>query len=769
MSQRAALAVVVVGWLLLFGPILVQGHVIAAHDNRLELGLAAASDGKVAAASSRKLADHSAIFIPALHQHLRGDAEGWLSTWNPHTQLGRPAAHVSGFSKAFPILRVISWFTDDPYVAYTALVALATLLGCGFAFGLFRELDLHPAAAAFGALLLGVGVFSAFWLTFAMLVWGVCWSTGVLWAVARFVRAPGMGSAIAISFCTYALLLSGYPQQIVWHAYAITGFAAWRLLRTASAATRRGALALGLAAAALAGALATAPVYADLWLTTQASARPSADTAFFLGALPRMSGVSDFAVFVGLLIDAFWFGNPIRDAYPTAFSGPSLTPLPLCLAGLSLLGVLRRRLWPVQLFVVATLVATLVPPVFAIAVEFFGFGLSRFLPLAAGVLPWAVLATYAADHVLRVGVAPRTAAIAVGVPAAIAALAAAGSGLRVDALAVACSASLFAGSWVFLATRNARLLCGVALASVVYYGGSLALSLAPGDLARTSPVVETLERETRGGSRFAKVGHELGLLVPSNQEGVVGLRSVHAYDSLSPAAYQRWAERVSRGGTRDGGRFFRNLADAARIDSPAFALAGVSVVAASRPLDAAAVGPVVAERAGVHFHRTHGPLLLEAIAAIREAPGAAASAGVGLSVSDAKLGASAVRRRIDRDDRLQFEFPADAAHERLLFVSQQFHPHWIASAGARPLEARVVNDFYQGVVVPPGVGAVELRFVPWARFSGIPHLGFAIAGAALVVRWLAGRRSGERAGRRKWRSPHSEPPTNEGPTNGSDR
>lgn len=734
MTPRAALGVVVAGWLLLFAPNLFSGHVIAAHDNRLELGLAGpAPEDSSASGSSRKLSDQSSIFIPALHQQLRGDSSGWLALWNPHTQLGRPTAHVSGFSRAYPILRIIAWFTDRPYVAYTALAALATLIGSGLGFGLFRELGLQPAASAFGGLLLGVGVFSCFWLSFAMFLWGVCWTTGLLWGVARFTDEPSAGSALAIAFCSYLLLLSGYPQQIVWHGYAVAGFAAWRLLTSRRALRARAGVALGLAAAALAGALATAPVYLDLWLTTRASARPAAGTEFFLAALPRVESPADLAVFVGLLIDAFWFGNPIRDAYPAAFSGPSLTPLPLCLAALTLAGGLRRRLWPVHLFVLASLVTTLSPSVFALAIERLGFGLSRFLPLAGGVIPWAVLAAFGADHVLRVGVGPRVAALSAGIPAAVGLAAIATSGLPVDALAVACSAAFFAGSGVFLLTRSRALLCALALASVAYYGASLQLSRPLADVARTSIVVETLARESVDGARYAKVGPELARLVPSNQEGVVGLRSIHAYDSLSSAAYQRWAERVSRGGTSNGGRFFRNLADASRLDSPEFALAGVSVLASLRPLDSDAVGPVVAEVAGLHFQRTRRDVVLAAVTPMRPTRGGSSAGAAQLGVSEASVGAAALRRTLDLDDHLRFEITRQADEERLLFVSQQFHPHWQATAGERELDTLRVNDFFLGVAVPPGVSSLDLRFRPWARYSGIPHFVFAAAATGLLV------------------------------------
>jgi hypothetical protein len=72
--------------------------------------------------------------------------------------------------------------------------------------------------------------------------------------------------------------------------------------------------------------------------------------------------------------------------------------------------------------------------------------------------------------------------------------------------------------------------------------------------------------------------------------------------------------------------------------------------------------------------------------------------------------------------------------ETLLFVSQQYHSAWRATAGRRLLRTVRVNQFYQGVLIPPMIGDVELSFHPLVLWSWVPQLFFA-ATATLILVW----------------------------------
>ena len=229
MTHRHALLLLAVVLLAYFGPPLLRGEVIFAHDNRVEMGLPAIPDGD--RISSRKLSDQSSVYIPSLQIQLGGEHEGWISTWNPHPELGRPTYHVSGFSKAFLLTHLYSWFSDDAFVVYTWLAISAVSLSTFFGYGLLRSLRLHPAACAAGALWLGMGITVVFWLTFVMLIWGICWTLALLWGVTVFLRRPGWPCWLGISFSVHALFMTGYPQHIVWQGYLLSGYVAFGLIR----------------------------------------------------------------------------------------------------------------------------------------------------------------------------------------------------------------------------------------------------------------------------------------------------------------------------------------------------------------------------------------------------------------------------------------------------------------------------------------------------------------------------------------------------------
>ena len=74
--------------------------------------------------------------------------------------------------------------------------------------------------------------------------------------------------------------------------------------------------------------------------------------------------------------------------------------------------------------------------------------------------------------------------------------------------------------------------------------------------------------------------------------------------------------------------------------------------------------------------------------------------------------------------------------ETLLFLSQQYHSAWRATAHNRLLRAVRVNNFYQGVIVPSFTDEIELSFRPFVIWSWIAQLLFLATAAALLLRAL---------------------------------
>jgi hypothetical protein len=371
---------------------------------------------------------------------------------------------------------------------------------------------------------------------------------------------------------------------------------------------------------------------------------------------------------------------------------------------------------------------TLCKPLYAFGVEHLLLGMSRHAPMAAAHVPVGVLAALGAERVLA-GVSGRRALALALVPA----LAALPGGLvgwsELDPAGVAVGLALFFGALAFVWTRSRLLLLALGAATVAAGLSRLELARPLAETRVGSGLVDRIRSETGDGSRYAWVGEEyVGALHP-NQEALHDLRSVHSNNSLSSRAYHRWMRRTFGVRPVMYGRLFARLPHGAWLDPAALSWTGVSLVLSVGSLPAG-IAREVGRVEALRLWRLEQPARLEAQLArfSRDEPGRASVSG---PLGNAP--ALAVRRTLDLDDALAFQTtPAD--RPTLLFVSQQHHPQWRATSGGAPLETVVVNDFYQGVLLPPGTRRVELAFRPWVRWSWVPQAALAAAALALTVR-----------------------------------
>ncbi|MGH7197319.1 MAG: hypothetical protein ACREH5_01065, partial [Candidatus Omnitrophota bacterium] len=62
-----------------------------------------------------------------------------------------------------------------------------------------------------------------------------------------------------------------------------------------------------------------------------------------------------------------------------------------------------------------------------------------------------------------------------------------------------------------------------------------------------------------------------------------------------------------------------------------------------------------------------------------------------------------------------------------------FHPSWRARAKGFTLPTVKVNNFYQGVRIPPETSEVTLEFKPFVRWMWLPQFLFLGAGGAWLL------------------------------------
>jgi hypothetical protein len=202
---------------------------------------------------------------------------------------------------------------------------------------------------------------------------------------------------------------------------------------------------------------------------------------------------------------------------------------------------------------------------------------------------------------------------------------------------------------------------------------------------------------------------------------------VNSYDSLSSRRYQELVKRWSSAGTLTYGRYFKVVNSNQALTDPEFLLSNVGLILSAHPLASDRLR-LAAEVEGIKIYQTvAAPIDLQQTTAFRFLENGAADIDAA-QVSKSNL-------RLSRSETLNDYLKIKVTPwpgETLLFVSQQYHPDWRARANKKALQTVVVNDFYQGVILPPNTSEVEFSFRPASWWSWLPQLFFAV-GALLIL------------------------------------
>lgn len=743
MSHRQALGLLLLLQLLYFHRVVLDGEVIFPHNNAAPVCQAPLTDRW---RNYYRFTDHSDFYIPELHQTLHGHGRAWLPTWNPHTELGRPIAQRSGFGMASPYTFLLSLVTRNTLTFYTWLAVGTVCLSGVFFFAFLEALELNAPACLCSAAGLSLGIYNSCWLTFPMYLSTICWSAALLWLVTVFIRRPTWAIGLGISFATYSLLVTGYPQFIVFQVYVLASFILLRLAQTHVSWIPRLRIFSRLTALAVTGAIMAAPVYLDLAVDAVRSNRGPMGPKLAFSILDIYCNYHDFSElskFLSLVYDTFWYGNPLDDTYPFKnkfeFLGLSFTPLYSSLLLVSLfLSKRRPEIWLWQGIGVVCLIGTLWPTAYWFAICHLGFHLSQFEMLRGATIPAFVVAGYTVDVILREGI-PRRALACGSVAAAW--------GWCLLACCYRAPVPLHAGYAVIggmltvatvalLWSRNPQLLNGLVAITVCAYGYRLMLTRPADTIHLNSPFVDKIRAALPEGARFAKCGKDTVGLIAHNQECLLGLQSIHSFSSLVPSGYSRLAERLSVAGTGVMGIYNGYVEPPSRLDEPILSYCGLGLVLSKQALD-----PKQFRQVDEFFSvKLYQPI---------EPPTLHAQLPLAIEADESRIQFSGPLTAQPRqpvqlvgafDDWRRYRLIRSES-PTVLFVSQQYHPNWKATSGGKTLRTIEVNDFFQGVVVPPGVEEITMEFRPWCLWSWLPWPCYAAAGVGCFAAGLRRRRS----------------------------
>jgi hypothetical protein len=729
----------------LFFPFLFLGEVTAPHLQYQEVGLEN-SNLESRSLKNRKFSDYSNAYIPEISTHLNGSGSGWLSLWTDKNGLGRPVYQISGFSPAYLPSWVIARFTTDPWRFITTL-SLLTCLFAGYFIILFcGEINLAPLAGLIAGTSLTASPLFMYWLTFPMFpaVW--CWSAGVLWSITRLSKKPDLIGWGALAFSGYSLLMTAYPQPVVFHAYLLGGYGFYLAYRKLQDSPREMMRFVTLAiSAVIIGAALASPVYRDLAVLSAESARATPDPSFFTLVLPKFANVADAVRFFVLGTVPELFGNPVASVFPFPYDGLSVTPLIIFFSVIGLLAAFKQT-WGWWLAIIVFCAFAFMHPLYVFGVKYLGFNLSRSTPLGSITLPLTVITAYGVDTLLK-----RT------MPAKLSRAAMISSACVVAAIAVGLSYGITQAvpiRWGMLLlmlllaallaaqhreTRPVLLLTAM-VAVLISISYPLMLRQDRAQIATTSPLVETIRKNLPLRSRFAVAAPGVSAL-PPNTNASFGLASVHSYNSLSPIRYHTLIEALG-GELLTYGRWNRSISP--DYASPMFWMSNISLILSPTQLIRENL-KYLGEESGVHLHRVVSRMGDSLQVALPEQDWTANA----LDIEDARLlSISSPNRLLDEGDVLEFEvLPATSS---VLVLSQIFHQDWHAQVLVQeswePAQTAEINGVFQGVLVPSDAQRVRLEFRPFARHAWVAHVSWLLLLALLASRARQKSRSAGRAG-----------------------
>ena len=708
-------------FLALVWPYWIGGNVISPHRQLAELSLPDTSEAHLI--ENQKFSDFTNVYIPRISEQLTGSRSGWLTLWVSKTELGRPAYQICDFSLAYLPSWLISRATKNPWQCITIL-ALGTCFLAGLFILLFaREAGLSPISGLIAAVSFSASPLFMYWLTFPMFpsVW--CWSAGALWSITRLGKFNDLLGWSILAFCVYSLLMTAYPQPVVFHSYLLGGYGLWIAWRKAQICHISLFKFLTLAiSAVLVGAALVFPVYRDLAIVFSESARGSPDPSFFLASLPKFADFSELIRFFVLSTVPELFGNPVAPSFPFGYDGQSVTIIVVFFAVVGLLTVLQKT-WGWWLAILVLCLLTFFPPFYLLGVKYLGFNISRGSPLGHIMLPLTIITAFSIDalakrprqkmgyaKVVFFGWLATLLVIGIGI----------GYGFYQQKTIVwgqGVGMLLISGLLIAQYIKHRPLLLMIALALVLLINSyPLMLKQPPDQISITSPLVEKVRGNLPQGSYYAVASPGLSVL-PPNLNVIVGLSSIHSYNSLSSTRYHTLIK-VLGGGVQTFGRL--NVSISPDYSSPMLWMSNISLILSKGELAHDNL-EFLGQESGINLDRV-ASRMGESLQV--SAPEFEIDASKMVINDPRLLKWSSPIKMLDEGDVLEFE--VSPSPPSVFLLSQKFHRDWQArtytDGGWRPAPTVEINGVFQGVLLPSESSRVRLEFKPFVRFAWIAHV-----------------------------------------------
>ncbi|MGH8557434.1 MAG: hypothetical protein ACRESZ_08235, partial [Methylococcales bacterium] len=551
-------------------------------------------------------------------------------------------------------------------------------------------------------------------------VW--CWAAGSLWAITRLARKPDLIGWGVLSFSVYSLLMTAYPQPVVFHTYILGAYGLYLAFRKGrSEPYEMGRfLAYSLSALMVGGVLAL-PVYIDLANQYAESARIAPDPSFFTAVLPKFSAWIEVVRFFVRCTFPELFGNPVAPGFPFSYDGLSATTPVVFFSIIALLAVYRRT-WGWWLAILILGVFAFVHPLYVLGIKYLGFNLSRTSPLGSITLPLTIIVAHGVDALVKrrsPGQLSKQVSVAVICVLVILVIGIC-FGFH-QAISIRWSlVPVILGMTGLLALQQRKTRPALLIAALIMVLATssfpLMLHQDPKKIATTSPLVERLRLNLPGDTRFAVAAPGISAL-PPNLNAELDLASIHSYNGLSPLRYHRLIEALG-GEVTTYGRL--NVSISPDYDSVLFWMSNIGLMLSPTRLSHKNL-EYLGQESGINLYKVISRMG-DSIQVNHGVPNITQN---DLILEDPRiLPRHPVSKLLDQGDVLEFE--VTPGPPSVLVLSRKFHRDWqarvLVGSGWTFAQTTAVNEVFQGVLIPNDSRRVRLEFKPWARHAWIAHV-----------------------------------------------
>ena len=711
-------------------PFLFNGEVIAPHIQGKEIADINSINNHYI--ENRKFNDFISVYIPEISEHLNGLRSGWLSLWMPKNELGRPLYHISGFSPAYSISWIISKITNDPWKFITILSFFTCYVGGGFIILFSRESGLSPFSGFISGVSFATSPLFMYWITFPMFpsVW--CWSAGVLWSITRLSKKFDFLGWSVLSFSCYSLLLTAYPQPIIYNAYIFFGYSLWLSFKN----EKPYVFLFFLMSAVISSLVLALPVYMDLLSLWSESQRLSPSPNFFISSLPHITSLKDLVSFVILGIVPEIFGNPISPLYPISYDGISIPLIILFFSIISLFSSFKRNIyWWGVIFLL--FLFSFCHPLYLFGVRFLGFGLSRSNPLGSIIIPMTIIATYGIENTLeRKGRELRRIIFSSGALTLFAVIFGLIFGficnINIDLLNVAILLIVSGLLIHYGIKRNRMILIISLLLTLGFTSYPLILRQDRENILVTSPLVENIKRSLPLHSRYAIVSSGVDYL-PPNFNAILGISTIHSYNSLSSFRYSRLINSLG-GYVKVYGR--RNKYINPDYSSPNFWMSNIGLIISSEKILDDDL-KLIDKEAGLFLYHVNSRMGQFSQVSLKESYELKSNNITITNIDNIQKFYS--KEKLDKGDFKEFKVTA-TSKQTILILSQKYYRDWDAVGFGKNGEFRLktieVNGVFQGIIIPPFTDTIHFTFRPMARYSWIAHIFWLLLTLLLIFKQI---------------------------------